>query len=1130
MQAEKRTENSSRRYAVFLSYRHADNKESGRQWATWLHQVLEGYEIPADLVGTKNSKGDLIPANLYPVFRDEEELPADADLTKNIRQALENSALLAVLCSPRAVESRFVADEIRYFKELGKADRILALMVDGEPNAADDPGKAKLGITPEAECLPKPLRFGVAGPDGIIDWSQRTEPIAADVRPEGNPEQGWTTGAAYREALQNAGKLRDKEITQKVREYEQRLELAKLKVVAGSLGVPLGVLTERDKAMQLRKSRQRARTLRLWLMAVGVFAALALAGGIYSWIQRREALKTASATDFAIAGLKMEKEDWPATLAYLADALRQNPQNQKAMVLAVSLLRGLHLPMAAMRPASAVTSARFSPDGKWVVTASEDNPKRVWNAQTGQPTGQPMKHDSEVDSASFSPDGKWVVKTSGFAARVWDTQTGQPVSPPIQHDSEVTDASFSPDGKWVVTATWHGTVQIWDAQTGQPIGLPMQNSGPVGSASFSPDGKRVVTASTASADDAARVWNPQTGKQIGQPMRHDNEVTAASFSPDGKWVVTVSWDRKARIWDAQTGNAVSLPMTHDKEVNSASFSPDGKWVVTAAGTIAQIWNAQTGHSVGLPMKHGDEVHSASFSPDGKWMVTTSGFAARVWDAQTGQPVSLSMKHDGGVTSASFSPDGKWLVTAAGTIAQVWNAQTGQPVGRSIKHDGGVTSASFSPDGKWLVTAAGTIAQVWNAQTGQPVGQPMKHDDRVGSASFSPDGKWVVTASGFAARVWDPQTGQPVGQPMTQKGPVVSASFSPVGKWVVTASYDQTAQVWDPQTSQPVGQPMKHEREVTAANFSPDGKWVVTASYDQTARVWDARTGQPVGLPMKHVDRVSSASFSPDGKWVVTASGFTARVWNAQTSQLVGLPMNNDDRVTSASFSPDGKWVVTASGFAARVWDGQTGQPVGLPMKHDSEVTSASFSPDGKWVVTSSKDNTARVWDVIFADQQAPPWLSELAEITGGQRINPQGVPERSPQDPAQLRQELKMLPGDDDLSRFGRWIAANPATRTIGPLSTITVPQFVAARLKENTPKSIEETYNASPGNPLVLAALAKLTFKSDKDEARFYFQIALRYARLAGAPEQITQVQAMAKTLFPDAPEFSSPAPGGQL
>jgi len=110
--------NGTRRYAVFLSYRHADNKEPGRQWATWLHQMLENYEIPSDLAGTTNRGGEVIPASLYPVFRDEEELPADADLTRNIREALENSALLIVICSPRAVQSRFVAEEIRRFSPL----------------------------------------------------------------------------------------------------------------------------------------------------------------------------------------------------------------------------------------------------------------------------------------------------------------------------------------------------------------------------------------------------------------------------------------------------------------------------------------------------------------------------------------------------------------------------------------------------------------------------------------------------------------------------------------------------------------------------------------------------------------------------------------------------------------------------------------------------------------------------------------------------------------------------------------------------------------------------------------------------------------------------------------------------
>ena len=129
------------KYHAFISYRHADNKEQGRQWATWLHQAIETYEVPNDLVGNKNSLGDIIPARIYPVFRDEEELPAHADLGQSIVNALDSTRLLVILCSPNAVASTYVADEIDYFKRQGGSARIIAAMIDGEPNASWDKGK-----------------------------------------------------------------------------------------------------------------------------------------------------------------------------------------------------------------------------------------------------------------------------------------------------------------------------------------------------------------------------------------------------------------------------------------------------------------------------------------------------------------------------------------------------------------------------------------------------------------------------------------------------------------------------------------------------------------------------------------------------------------------------------------------------------------------------------------------------------------------------------------------------------------------------------------------------------------------------------------------------------------------------
>ena len=78
-------------YFAFISYRHADNTDEDRQWATWLHQQLEVYDVPAELIGTTNSRGEVIPERIYPVFRDEVSLPADADLSVAITQALDQS-------------------------------------------------------------------------------------------------------------------------------------------------------------------------------------------------------------------------------------------------------------------------------------------------------------------------------------------------------------------------------------------------------------------------------------------------------------------------------------------------------------------------------------------------------------------------------------------------------------------------------------------------------------------------------------------------------------------------------------------------------------------------------------------------------------------------------------------------------------------------------------------------------------------------------------------------------------------------------------------------------------------------------------------------------------------------------
>lgn len=156
------------KYVAFISYSHSDSKVAKR-----LHRWLEGYSIPKRLIGKEIGAGT-VPRKLRPIFRDREELPTSADLGQQITSALQNSTNLIVICSPKAAASKWVNEEILSYKRLERPDRILCLIVDGEPNATEKPE------IPAEECFPPAIRYQLAA-DGSLS-STPAEPIAADMR------------------------------------------------------------------------------------------------------------------------------------------------------------------------------------------------------------------------------------------------------------------------------------------------------------------------------------------------------------------------------------------------------------------------------------------------------------------------------------------------------------------------------------------------------------------------------------------------------------------------------------------------------------------------------------------------------------------------------------------------------------------------------------------------------------------------------------------------------------------------------------------------------------------------------------------------------------------------------------
>ncbi|KAH7308785.1 WD40-repeat-containing domain protein [Rhexocercosporidium sp. MPI-PUGE-AT-0058] len=564
----------------------------------------------------------------------------------------------------------------------------------------------------------------------------------------------------------------------------------------------------------------------------------------------------------------------------------------------------------------AVTSVAFSPDGKQVVSGSQDDTVRLWDAITGAAIQTLEGHSMAVSSVAFSPDGKQVVSGSSSAIRLWDAATGAALQ--TLEGYAVNSIAFSPNGKQVVSGSDYNTVRLWDAITGAALQTLEGHSRAVISVAFSPDGKQVVSGSK---DKTVRLWDAVTGTALQKLKGHSMAVTSVAFSPDGKQVVSgsSSYDNAIRLWDAATGAALQTLGVH--MVNSIAFSPDGKQIVSGSDDeTVRLWDAITGAALQTLKGHWDAVNSVAFSPDGKQVVSGSqDETVRLWDAEIRAALQTLEGHSMAVTSVAFSPDGKQVVSGSSSydnVIRLWDAATGAALQTLEGHRNTVTSIAFSPDGKQVVSGSyDLMVRLWDVATGAALQTLKGHSYVVNSVAFSPNNKQVVSGSkDKTVRLWDAITGAAL---QTLKGhwdAVNSVAFSPDGKQVVSSSDDETVQIWDVATGAALvffSGLAGHLKAVTSVAFSPDGKQVVSGSDDNTIRLWDAKTGAALQILEGHWSAVTSIAFSPDGKQIVSGSDDdTVRLWDAITGAAIQTLEGHSKAVSSVAFSRDGKLLPT----------------------------------------------------------------------------------------------------------------------------------------------------------------------------------------------------------------------------
>jgi WD40 repeat protein len=300
---------------------------------------------------------------------------------------------------------------------------------------------------------------------------------------------------------------------------------------------------------------------------------------------------------------------------------------------------------------AAVTSVAVTPDGRYVVSGSEDQTVRVWELATGKEVRRLTGHLGDVESVAVTPDGRYILSGGDDTTlRLWELATGEEIRLFAGHEGHVRSVAVTPDGRYVVSGSWDRTVRIWELATGKEVRRLTGHLFPVESVAVTPDGRYILSG----GDDATlRVWDLATGNQVQQLRGSDVPVIGIAATLDGRYVVSVGSTAKhfgdvisnVAVWACDSWNVVwratpditfgPLGVPTFGAFRAPAVTPDGRYVVVAkfgspVRRAVLVWELATGNEV-RRFETDKQFYCLAVTPDGRYLVCgCEDGTVRVW--------------------------------------------------------------------------------------------------------------------------------------------------------------------------------------------------------------------------------------------------------------------------------------------------------------------------------------------------------------------------------------------------------------------------------------------------------------------------------------------------------------------
>jgi WD40 repeat protein len=513
-----------------------------------------------------------------------------------------------------------------------------------------------------------------------------------------------------------------------------------------------------------------------------------------------------------------------------------------------------------------VPGIAFGPENRLAV-ACADNQLRVWDVG-----GKELKelstvqaHEKGLGSVAWSPDGKTIVSGSqDMTMKLWTLGEGglKETAQVAGNTGAVTALTFNPAGTVLASGCPDGTVRLWTMPVGpkskERLLLGYPKSGAVHALSFSNSGQ---TLAVAYADSTTRLWTVSGAKPVERAKMegHAGAVTGVAYAPDNKTMVTGSADWTVRSWDLTGAKPTQRqePWSHLSHVYSVAFSPDCQTLASGSyDTILRLWDLARAEPRTRNFLKGDSIqlYAVAFSPDGKFVAAGgNGNQVRQWEAATGRVLRPCPSPSGAVYHVAYGPDGKQLFFGTLTHLLVYDSDKAVEKMRMGVAEVRLHQTRYSPDGRFGLSCSGELLY--------------KDGKVVYDAQMRPVYKDCII------QYWDLETGRELFCDKTHTIPVYSVAFSADGKQAFTGAYEARVRRWtaaDEKLTE--GEAIKGASGyMHAMTVAPDNKTAVTHGLDGALVQWDLATGTKL-KQWVFQEQIGNVGFAPDGRHLAVGLG------------------------------------------------------------------------------------------------------------------------------------------------------------------------------------------------------------------------------------------------------------------